>query len=224
MPRFAIIVAGGQGVRMGSDLPKQFISVAGRPILMYTLERFIHVDKIVLALPLIYVDYWQELCQKYNFSLPHQVVVAGETRFHTVQKALSALDSYKEGYVAVHDGVRPLVSRAVIDATYHSAELHGAALPAVEVVDSLRHITSSGKTKSVVRSEYLSVQTPQAFSLELLRLAYALDYTPEFTDDASVFEAAMLGEVAIVQGNIDNIKITSPKDLVLAEYLLSSKP
>lgn len=222
-PRLAIIVAGGQGLRMGAELPKQFIPLCGRPILMHTLERFMKMDLLVLVLPKGHISYWQNLCDEYNFRLPHRVVEGGETRFHSVQAALAVLDEYEDGLVAIHDGVRPLVSLDVIERVYCAAAESGAALPTVEVVDSLRRIEASGHTRAVVRSEYLSVQTPQAFALERLRRAYALPYDTAFTDDASVYEAAKQGELQLIDGNIENIKITSPKDLILAEYYLSQQ-
>ncbi|MDO4707152.1 MAG: 2-C-methyl-D-erythritol 4-phosphate cytidylyltransferase [Porphyromonadaceae bacterium] len=219
-PRCAIVVAGGQGLRMRSDVPKQFLPLLGKPVLMHTLERFVRCEAIVLALPKTQIDYWEALCAEYRFTLPHRVVEGGATRFHSVQNALAALSEYPEGLVAIHDGVRPLVGEEIIEYAYTVAEQSGAALPYIEVVDSLRRRQSGGSTEAVVRSEYIAVQTPQTFRLERIRVAYGQPYREAFTDDASVYEAAGLGEIAIVEGAVENIKITSPKDLALAEYLL----
>lgn len=220
--RYAIIVAGGKGLRMRSDIPKQFLPLLGKPVLMHTLERFAMCDLIILALPSQQIFYWESLCAEHRFTLPHRVVEGGATRFHSVQNALEALGESSDGLVAIHDGVRPLVTTDIIERTYASAERCGAALPYTEVVDSLRRRRGDGSSEAVVRSEYIAVQTPQTFRLDLLRAAYSLPYQEAFTDDASVYEMAGLGEIAIVDGAAENIKITSPKDLSLAEYLLQS--
>lgn len=221
-PRYAVVVAGGKGLRMQSDLPKQFLPLSGRPVLMHTLERFASCDAIILVLPSDQVVYWQGLCLEHSFMLPHLVVEGGATRFHSVSAGLNALADCPTGLVAIHDGVRPLVRPDIIERTYQAAEACGAALPYTEVVDSLRRRVSGGGSLAVVRSEYVGVQTPQTFRLELIRMAYARPYQAAFTDDASVYEAAGLGEIALIEGAAENIKITSPKDLALAEYLLQT--
>lgn len=220
IPRYAIVVAGGKGLRMQSDVPKQFLPLCGKPVLMHTLERFASCDILILVLPSNQIGYWEALCAEYSFSLPHSVVEGGDTRFHSVQNALAVLGGYPDGLVAIHDGVRPIVRQDVIERVYVAAEQSGAALPYVDVADSLRYRITSTQTKAVVRSRYIAVQTPQAFRLELIRLAYNQPYKEAFTDDASVYEAADLGEITLVEGKAENIKITSPKDLVLAEYLI----
>lgn len=219
--RYAIVVAGGQGLRMGTDIPKQFLILGGRPVLMHTLEQFAGCEQITLALPKGQIDYWHELCRQHDFGLEHRICLGGATRFHSVQNALQTLQG-KSGCVAVHDGVRPFVHKSVIDACFAEAERSGAALPYIAVTDSLRQLTTTS-SKAVPRSEFVAVQTPQVFDLGRLITAYRQDFSPTFTDDASVYEAARLGEIALVEGNVENIKITSPQDLATAEYILGKQ-
>lgn len=220
--RYAIIVAGGRGLRMGGELPKQFLPLSGKPVLMRTLELFEgEVNRIILVLPEDHIPFWQELCQRYHFTLPHTVALGGETRFHSVRSGLSHLP--QEGLVAVHDGVRPLVSSALIRRSFEEAEQSGAALPACPVTDSLRLRQDEGKSEAVDRSRYVAVQTPQTFDLGRLQRAYEQAYSPLFTDDASVYEAASLGSITLIDGEETNIKLTTPRDLLLAELLLREK-
>ncbi|MCB0380164.1 MAG: 2-C-methyl-D-erythritol 4-phosphate cytidylyltransferase [Flavobacteriales bacterium] len=223
MHKYAIIVAGGKGERMGEQLPKQFLELAGKPILMHTIEKFKNTFQdieIILALPENQIDFWEELCYKYGFTkIPHQIVAGGKTRFHSVKNALALVK--QNGIVAVHDGVRPLVSAATITNCFTQAEKSGSAIPVVDVVDSLRFVSKQEQTnKAVARSCYKNVQTPQCFKSELLLKAYEQDFDETFNDDASVVEK--LGHsIELVQGNTENIKITSPIDLIVAEALLS---
>ena len=220
--RYAIIVAGGQGLRMGGELPKQFLPLGGKPILMRTLELFEgEVSRIILVLPEDHIPFWKELCQRYHFTLPHTVALGGETRFHSVRSGLSHLP--QAGLVAVHDGVRPLASNALIRRSFEEAERSGTALPACPVTDSLRLRQEEGKSEAVDRSRYVAVQTPQTFDLGQLQQAYEQAYSPLFTDDASVYEAASLGTITLVAGEETNIKLTTPRDLLLAELLLREK-
>ncbi len=220
--RYAIIVAGGRGLRMGGELPKQFLPLSGKPVLMRTLELFEgEVNRIILVLPEDHIPFWQELCQRYHFTLPHTVALGGETRFHSVRSGLSHLP--QEGLVAVHDGVRPLASQALIRRSFEEAERSGAALPACPVTDSLRLRQDEGKSEAVDRSRYVAVQTPQTFDLGRLQRAYQHAYSPLFTDDASVYEAASLGSITLIDGEETNIKLTTPRDLLLAELLLREK-
>lgn len=220
--RYAIIVAGGRGLRMGGELPKQFLPLCGKPVLMRTLELFEgEVSRIILVLPEDHIPFWQELCQRYHFTLPHTVALGGETRFHSVRSGLSHLS--QEGLVAVHDGVRPLISSALIRRSFEEAERSGAALPACPVTDSLRLRQDEGKSEAVDRSRYVAVQTPQTFDLGRLQQAYQQAYSPLFTDDASVYEAASLGSITLIDGEETNIKLTTPRDLLLAELLLREK-
>jgi 2-C-methyl-D-erythritol 4-phosphate cytidylyltransferase len=221
MKRHIIIVAGGKGLRMGGDIPKQFLPVKGKPILMRTLEAFHRFDAdihIVLVLPADQQSYWRGLCDAYNFRLPYDLATGGETRFHSVKNGLARVDG--EGLVGVHDGVRPFVSTPVIAACYEAAEVHRAVIPVVDVVETVRQLLPDGGSRTVPRSEYRLVQTPQVFRVSLLKKAYEQPFTPAFTDDASVVEA--LGEaVTLVVGNRENIKVTTPYDLRVAEMLCS---
>ncbi len=222
MRKYAIIVAGGKGLRMGSDIPKQFLPVGGVPVLMRTLQAFYAYDaalSLVLVLPASQQDYWQSLCQEHHFTIPHRIVCGGDTRFHSVKNGLDSILCEEEALVAVHDGVRPFVAREVIEACFQAAQRTEAAIPVVDVVETVRQLTPNGDSRTVSRSDYKLVQTPQVFSLQLLRCAYAQPYDTRFTDDASVVEA--LGhQVTLVQGNRENIKITTPYDIKVANALV----
>ena len=224
MKTLAIIVAGGSGTRFGAQLPKQFLELKGRPILMHTIEAFGHCGDcsfdIVVTLPADQMDLWQQLCHKYGFDLPHRVVPGGETRWHSVKNALdSILDINDVDIIAVHDGVRPLVTVELIGRTIETARRDGAAIPVVTLNDSVRQVKGE-ISHALDRSTLRAVQTPQAFDARLLHDAYSLPYQPTFTDDASVVECA--GHlVTLVEGDPHNMKITRPMDLALAEYLLN---
>lgn len=219
MNRTALIVAGGKGLRMGSELPKQFLPIGGRPVLMHTLEAFRRFDmdmQLILVLPKEQQDYWQILCRKYDFIVRHRIADGGETRFHSVKNGLALVK--EPGLVGVHDGVRPFVSQEVIARCYEVAEAKQAVIPVGDVVETVRHLTVAG-SETVDRSEYKLVQTPQVFDAGLLKRAYEQEFTPLFTDDASVVEA-MGVPVFLVKGNPENIKITTPFDLKVGSALL----
>ena len=221
MNKYVIIVAGGKGLRMGGELPKQFIPVEGRPVLMHTLDAFHSCDssiEIILVLPRDHQPYWQELCREYQFAVPHRIADGGATRFHSVQNGLALVD-VPEALVAVHDGVRPFVAHEVINRCYQDAEQYGAVVPVIPVVETVRHLLPEG-SKTVSRDDYRLVQTPQTFRASLLRRAYEQPYRETFTDDASVVEA-LDNVVHLVEGNRENIKLTTPFDLVVARALLS---
>lgn len=224
MHKVAIIVAGGKGERMGASTPKQFLELAGKPILMHTLEKFRAADptiEIILALPENQIEFWEGLFHAYQVSKPkHTIVKGGQTRFHSVQNALQLVK--ENSVVAIHDGVRPLVSSETILNCYAEAEQNGNAIPVVEVVDSLRHYSKQEKTNEAVsRSCYKIVQTPQCFKSELILKAYQQDFDKLFTDDATVVEK--LGEtINLVSGNRENIKITTAEDIVIAEAFLKA--
>ena len=223
MTRYVLIVAGGKGLRMGNELPKQFIPVGGRPVLMYTLERFRQWDdsaNLILVLPGGYPSYWERLCREHNCLIPHRVALGGETRFHSVQNALELVEG--EGLIGIHDGVRPFVAPEVISACFAGAKRYGAAIPVAPMIDSIRETGAGGKSRPLDRNRYVTVQTPQVFRSELLREAYRQNYTPAFTDDASVVEA-MGVEIHILAGNRENIKITDASDLRLAGALLHAQ-
>lgn len=221
MNRSVIIVAGGSGSRMGGDVPKQFMLLAGRPILMHTIEAFHEFDNqmnIVLVLPAGQHDYWRKLCMEHSFNkIDYQLVDGGATRFHSTLNGLAKVPA--DGIVAVHDGVRPLVSQATLQRCFTAAEECRAVVPAIPVNESVRQIESDGGNHAVDRSSYVLVQTPQVFDAQTLHGAFAQPYDPLFTDDASVVER-MGVKVSIVEGNFENIKITRPVDLVLAEALM----
>ena len=218
MKKHIIIVAGGKGLRMGGDIPKQFLPVGGKPVLMRTLEAFHAYDaymQLILVLPVSQQAYWKQLCAEYQFDLAHEIADGGETRFHSVKNGLSLVK--EDGLVGVHDGVRPFVSQEVIARCYEEAVSLKAVIPVIGVVETVRHLTGEG-SETVPRDQYKLVQTPQVFEVALLRRAYEQVYTELFTDDASVVEA--LGEkVYLVEGNRENIKLTTPFDLKLAEWL-----
>ena len=212
MDTYLIAVAGGKGLRMGGDIPKQFLPIKGKPVLMRTLEAFYAYDKaihLIVVLPVDQQDYWKHLCQEYAFTLPHQIADGGETRFHSVKNGLALVEE-EDALVGVHDGVRPFVSLDVIAECYRVAERKGAAIPVIDVVETVRRISEDGDKL---------VQTPQVFRASLLKQAYAQPYTSAFTDDASVVEA-FGHRVELVKGNRENIKLTTPFDLKLAEMLI----
>ena len=218
MKKHIIIVAGGKGLRMGGDIPKQFLPVCGKPVLMRTLEAFHAYDasmQLILVLPVSQQAYWKQLCEEYQFDLAHEIADGGETRFHSVKNGLALVK--EDGLVGVHDGVRPFVSQEVIARCYEEAVSLKAVIPVIGVVETVRHLVEGG-SETVPRGQYKLVQTPQVFDVALLHRAYGQVYTEMFTDDASVVEA--LGEkVYLVEGNRENIKLTTPFDLKLAEWL-----
>jgi len=225
MKTVAIIVAGGSGTRFGAELPKQFLELGGKPILMRSIEAFANsgncpVD-VIVTLPSDQMDLWQRLCDRYGFDVPHRVVPGGETRWHSVKHALDSMGDVNEvDIIAVHDGVRPMVTADVICRTIAAARRDGAAIPVVALNDSVRQVVGEA-SHALDRSTLRAVQTPQAFDARLLLDAYSLPYQTTFTDDASVVE--QLGHpITLVEGDPHNLKITRPMDLALAEYLLNS--
>lgn len=218
--RYAIIVAGGSGLRFGSAIPKQFLQMDGLPVLIHTLRRFAECGaQILLVLPAAQVDYWKKLCVEYSFSTPHKIVAGGDSRFASVKNAIAQIEAERGDVVAVHDGVRPLVPHSVIDAAFAHAAECGSAVPAVKVSDSIRRINGDGTSCALRRDELVAVQTPQAFDAEALKRAYDVEYSSMFTDDASVYEFAG-HNISLIEGDVDNIKITHPKDIVIAENIL----
>lgn len=218
---YVIIVAGGKGLRMGSDIPKQFLPIGGRPVLMRTLERFRAYSadlQIILVLPEAQQAYWQGLCQEYHFDVEYQLANGGPTRFHSVQSGLALVPDDAEGVVGVHDGVRPFPSIEVIRNCYETAREKKAVIPVIPVVETVRHL-EAGSSVTVPRDEYRLVQTPQTFDIQLLKAANRQPYNDGFTDDASVVESYGHA-IALVEGNRENIKITTPYDLKIAEVLL----
>lgn len=232
---YVIIVAGGKGLRMGSDIPKQFLPIGGKPVLMRTLERFREYSadlQIILVLPEAQQDYWKELCKEYHFPLPattplpqqggsgdgsYLLANGGQTRFHSVQNGLALIPDDAEGVVGVHDGVRPFPSIEVIRNCFETARTAKAVIPVIPVVETVRHLQGDSSV-TVPRSEFRLVQTPQTFDIQLLKAANRQLYNDGFTDDASVVESYGHA-ITLVEGNRENIKITTPYDIVVAEAL-----
>jgi 2-C-methyl-D-erythritol 4-phosphate cytidylyltransferase len=221
---FAIIVAGGSGTRMQTAFPKQFLLLNGLPIMMHTLNAFYKAKaqpKLILVLHPDYHNLWLELCAKYQFTLPYKLVNGGETRFHSVKNGLSVIDD-NNAVIAIHDAVRPLTSSNIIDHSFTYAADHGNAITAVKSRDSVRQM-QGGHTVSLLRDHIYLIQTPQTFRFDVLKKAYEQSYDSKFTDDASVVEN--LGEkIYLIDGNYENIKITFPEDIAIAEAILNKKP
>jgi 2-C-methyl-D-erythritol 4-phosphate cytidylyltransferase len=219
---YVIIVAGGSGARMQAIIPKQFLLLNGKPLMMYTIEAFYQSEnrpEIIVVLHPNYHTYWQELCDEHQFTIPHQLVDGGETRFHSVKNGLSWVDN--DSLVAVQDAVRPLVSAEIINNAYIRAAEAGSGVVAVKSRDSVRSLRN-GRSESLLRDEIYLVQTPQTFKSHLLKKAYLQPYDAAFTDDASVAERdGML--IELVEGSYQNIKITYPEDIAIAEMLLAQR-
>ncbi|MCF8234121.1 MAG: 2-C-methyl-D-erythritol 4-phosphate cytidylyltransferase [Bacteroidales bacterium] len=220
MKNYLIIVAGGTGKRMQSDIPKQFIRVAGMPVLYHSLKRFQGLFEnlhTVLVLPAQHISKWKELCIDLNINIPHQLVAGGKQRFESVKAGLSLLPD-EDGLVAIHDGVRPLVAVELIKNAFQTAAEKGNAIPAIKVPESIRQL-KGGNSTAVNRDYYRLIQTPQVFRINLIKKAYLQPYRESFTDDASVLES-MGDKIHLIEGNPQNIKITNKSDLNIFEALL----
>lgn len=220
---YAIIVAGGSGTRMGSTVPKQFLSLNGLPVLMHTLMAFYNSaakPDIILALPAGFHDFWQQLCSTHNFNIPHTLVSGGETRFHSVKAAFETIED-KESVIAVHDAVRPLILSTLIDAAYQQAIKKGNAVTAVKSRDSVRQLKND-LSVSLPREDIYLVQTPQTFQYAQLKQAYMQPFDKNFTDDASVVEKTGL-TIHLIEGDHQNLKITFPEDIAIAELILKNR-
>lgn len=218
MKRFVIITAGGSGQRMANEIPKQFLSIHNDIILIKSIRAFYTFDNqitIVLTLPNNHISYWKEIMKENNFTIKHTIVEGGKTRFHSIQNALKVIAD--DGIVAIHDGVRPLVSQETIAQTFKTAERYGNAIPYTDIYDSLRYVDSD-KNQRVDRTKLKSIQTPQTFSCKLIKEAYTQNWEESFTDDANVVEKLGI-KINLVPGNPENIKITTKKDLKIAEAL-----
>ncbi len=221
MEKTVIIVAGGQGMRFGKDLPKQFFYIREKPLLMHTIELFHLYNRniqIIVGIRDDYISHWESVCEQFHFDVPHLLSPGGETRFHTVKNALPKVNP--GNLIAIHDAVRPLLYKRTIDNCYEAAELHGASLPCVEVHDTIRELTPGG-SRWVDRSSFRLVQTPQVFRYDILINAYENEYSKDYTDDASVVEKAGV-PITLVEGNPENIKITTAEDLSYAEAIFDS--
>ena len=219
----ALIVAGGSGVRMGSQIPKQFLVVCQRPVLMHTITAFYHHSKaidIVLVIQKSQQTYWQELCQKYDFTIPHQIADGGATRFQSVKNGLALVKG--EGLVAIHDAVRPCIDNSLLSQLYRQAEEKGSAVPCLPIVESVRKINSDGKNSIIDRNQLRTIQTPQVFYSQEIKACYQTQEKDFFTDDASVFESVTHKGIHLAEGSQQNIKITYAKDLKSVENFLST--
>lgn len=219
MEMYALIVAGGSGKRMGAEMPKQFLELAGRPVLMHTIERFKSFNdsiEIITVLPENQLRHWIDLQKKYSFTIPQTIVKGGFHRFFSVRNGLKFVSI--PGIVAIHDGVRPFVTIDTIKRCFEAAEKYGNAIPSISPADSMRILTEEG-SQPLNRLKIRNIQTPQVFSAELIKKAYLQEYRPEFTDDATVLENS--GEkINLIEGNRENIKITNPEDLLISSALL----
>ena len=219
MRRSCIIVAGGNGSRMGTELPKQFLRVRGIPVLMHTIRNFHDFDpsiQLIVVLPADEIDNWKELCRQHHFDIPHHLIAGGDTRFQSVKNGLSLVNDSE--LIAIHDGVRPLVSLETLNRCFEGAGETGTAIPVLPANESVREGTMNSSAP-VDRSRYFLVQTPQVFKASLIQESYKQPWIPEFTDDASVAEHSGI-RVHMVMGNRENIKITFPEDLRIAELFL----
>ena len=221
MQEYAIIVAGGTGSRMKSDIPKQFIDVNGLPILMHTIMAFRRYSgelSIILVLPLSQFEFWNNLCTRYTFNENYQLIAGGETRFHSVKNGLKVIHP-GPSLVAVHDGVRPVISDEIITASFKTAAEYGTAVAAVALKDSIRSVNTNGDNTALNRSSFRLIQTPQTFKFDWMIKAFDQPYQDHFTDCASVLEEAGY-PIHLIEGSYTNIKITSPEDLIWAEAYL----
>ncbi len=220
--QFVIIVAGGSGLRMGVSIPKQFLNLKKKPVLMHTISKFYKYNSklnIILVLPNEHFSTWESLCEKYKFHVKHKIVAGGSTRYQSVKNGLATMNS--QGLVAVHDGVRPLISVELIENCFNEAIKNGNAIPCIEVNETVREILPKGN-RQLNRNNIKLIQTPQVFTLEILKKAYELPFSKEFTDDASVIEKAGY-KINLINGEKQNIKITTELDLKMAECLLINK-
>ena len=214
-----IFVAGGTGTRMGSPLPKQFLTLNNTPILIHTLRNFYSFNRnfeMIVVMHHDYISFWKDLCLQFEDVPEHTVVAGGEERFHSVKNGIEAVSSDVK-HIAIHDAVRPLVSHETLTRCFNALNEHNAVVPAIPINDSIREVHGV-LNKSVDRSLYKRIQTPQCFESTMLKEAYSKPFSPLFTDDASVVEAND-HSVFLVEGNLENIKITSPIDLIVGESL-----
>ncbi|MCF2506978.1 2-C-methyl-D-erythritol 4-phosphate cytidylyltransferase [Dyadobacter sp. CY107] len=223
MQEYAIIVAGGSGNRMKSDIPKQFIKINGLPILMHTINAFRKYSEtlnIILVLPNDQMTFWTQLCEHHLFSITYTLVAGGDSRFSSVKNGLKSIQE-NSGLVAVHDGVRPIISNEIIAASFAKAAENGSAVTSVPLKDSIRKVDANGDNAAMDRNDFQMIQTPQTFRLDWMRKAFETGYSDQFTDCASVLEAAAY-PIHLIPGSYENIKITTPEDLRWAEIYLKN--
>ncbi len=220
LKKYALIVAGGLGNRMGTDIPKQFLLLNNKPVLMHTIEAFSVIDglEIILVLPHSQFEFWENLCVQYSFQTKHKLIAGGDTRFHSVRNGLQIIN---EGIVAIHDGVRPIISKQIIEQSFTVAAEKGNAIAAVKLKDTIREVKLLGGSRNVNRNNYYLIQTPQTFQTAIIKDAYNHATHYNFTDDAGVLEEISGKEINLIEGAYRNIKITTPEDLQVAEVFLA---
>lgn len=224
MNKAAILVAGGKGSRMGGPVAKQYLPIAGKPVLMHTLSVFFNLDPqihLILVLPESDFGFWKTLCEAHQFTIPHHLIAGGGTRFQSVRNGLNALP-FTSGLVAIHDGVRPFVKPEVIENSFDVAEKSGSAIAMMDLKDSIRKVKEDGSSVFQERHHFRLVQTPQTFQIEKIKKAFEVNELPQFTDDATVYEHQGW-QVNLIQGNPENIKITTPEDMEFAEFRASKQ-
>ena len=224
MRKYALIVAGGSGTRMGAPVAKQYLKIGGKPVLMHTLEKFYGTDPMIdltLVLPENDFLFWRKLCVEHNFSVPHRLAPGGRSRFQSVKNGLDSISGF-DGIVAIHDGVRPFVSREVILESFIQAKEKGSAIAVIHLKDSIRKLTDDGRSVFQERKYFRLVQTPQTFDLSKIKKAFEVQELAQFTDDATVYEHQGW-EVNLIAGNLENIKITTPEDMEYSDYLIGKK-
>ncbi|MVN21462.1 2-C-methyl-D-erythritol 4-phosphate cytidylyltransferase [Mucilaginibacter arboris] len=223
MKFFAVIVAGGSGTRMNAQLPKQFMLLAGKPVIMHTITAFsasAEKPEIMVVLNKQQFSFWEQLCAEHQFTVPHTLIAGGNTRFQSVKNAIDTIN--ETSVIAIHDAVRPLISTAIISKAYQQALTEGNSVVAVPSKDSVRWQKANGVSQNLNRNEVFLVQTPQTFQSEMIKKAYQQEYKEEFTDDASVAESFGI-RINLLPGDPDNFKITFPADLLMAELILNEK-
>jgi 2-C-methyl-D-erythritol 4-phosphate cytidylyltransferase len=220
LKKYAIIVAGGAGTRMGTDIPKQFLNINEKPVLMHSMNRFFSFDAniiLIVVLPQHQIEFWENLCSTFQFKIPHTIVIGGCERFYSVKNGLALVP--ENALVAIHDAVRPLVSTRTIKEAFEAAAEKGSGIPAIALNDSIRQYNAENNF-AVNRNNYKIIQTPQCFLSSNIIEAFNQEYKAEFTDDATVLEASGK-KVYLTEGNVENIKITNPRDLIFAESLMT---
>jgi 2-C-methyl-D-erythritol 4-phosphate cytidylyltransferase len=219
MEKYVLIIAGGLGKRMNSSIPKQFIPIAGKPVLMHTIAKFKDYDpkiNILVIIPRVHIRLWKDLCQEFGFAIEHQIISGGKERFYSVKNGLKQVP--KDSLVLIHDGVRPLVSNETIERVVNTSIEKGNAIPFMDITQSVRKL-SKGKSRAINRKDFKVIQTPQGFHSDFIKDAYSKRYRKSFTDDASVLEASGY-EINLVKGNNKNMKITSSIDIHIVECLM----
>jgi 2-C-methyl-D-erythritol 4-phosphate cytidylyltransferase len=214
--KVAIIVAGGKGVRMNSDIPKQFLLLNSTPVLMHTISKFSHLDEVILVVPKTQKEYWNSLCKTHNFNIPHTIVEGGKTRFHSVKNGLEKVNN--NSIVAIHDAVRPLISIKLINSLITETKNGVGVIPIIPFKDSIRKVEGENSIH-IDRSNFYKVQTPQCFLSDEIKEAYDQEYSEKFTDDASVLESNY-GKIVTILGEEKNLKLTTEEDFKIAELFL----